>query len=173
MTIGAYHYARYDLNADPISEVNHWIAVAGNQFKSGFLVPMLDVEAASQSAATVSSWVNAFENDFIAATGIRPVFYTYLNYAQTKLDSSVGQWPLDMASPNGQSPQTGAPNLPAQWSTWVFWQYGSPAVPGVSSSACDVDTFNGSSLGSWIIPGVPVTPNPSNGGTTTTTPTLD
>ena len=70
-----------------------------------------------------------------------------------------------MANYNGQDPQTGAPGSTSPWSTWNFWQYSSTgSVPGVPSTNCDKDTFNGTAtqLNSWIIMSAPTTPSPAN-----------
>ena len=59
-----------------------------------------------------------------------------------------------MTSPNGQSPQTGAPTGTSPWATWDFWQYSNTnSVPGISGS-CDADVFNGTSisLDAYVIP---------------------
>src|SRR5256714_3177923 len=149
--IGAYHYARYDNNTAS-AEVSHFLSVAGNQVKSGYLAPMLDVEnpvAAGDLNTTktqISQWVNDWCNGVYNATGVKPIVYTYISYASTYLNSTVTQWPLWMANYNGQDPQTGAPNATSPWSSWQLWQYSSTtAVPGIggtgSSNACDVDVY--------------------------------
>src|SRR3954447_18464260 len=157
--IGAYHYARYDNNS-AADEVSHFLSIAGNYVKAGGFVPMLDVEQAVTSTrlndtkAQISAWVNAWCQGVLNATGVRPIVYTYISYASTYLDSTVTQWPLNMANYNGQAPQTGAPNATSPWpaGAWTFWQNndttGNASVPG------DADVFNGTTttLQTWVIP---------------------
>src|SRR5438045_326437 len=90
------------------------------------------------------------------------------------MEGTVSQRPLWMASYNGQDPQTGAPGSTSPWSSWNFWQYSSTgSVPGVPSTNCDKDTFNGTAaqLNSWIIMASPTTPTgPTNGQQLTGSP---
>jgi GH25 family lysozyme M1 (1,4-beta-N-acetylmuramidase) len=175
--IGAYHYARYDNNT-AAAEVSHYLSIAGNYIKPGWLPPMLDVEAPigagalNSTKAQISAWVNAWCNGILSATGVRPIVYTYISYASTYLDSTVTQWPLWMANYNGQSTQTGGPNATSPWSTWTFWQNndttGNASVPG------DADVFNGTSttLQTWVIPAAASSPSPASGATTVGSPTV-
>ena len=165
--IGAYDYARPDLdlgNAGADAEAARFWSVAQNYIKGGgtYLVPMLDIEQApgsSYTTASLSAWVNEWCQDIVnyaaaANLTVRPGVCTYSSYASTWLDSTVTQWPLWMVSPNGQSPQTGAPSGTSPWATWDFWLYSNTnSVPGISGS-CDVDVFNGTStaLDLYVIP---------------------
>ena len=109
---------------------------------------MLDAEVANPgSQANVSAWVNEWCTDIVnygISNGItlKPVVYTYQSWATSYLNSTVTNWPLWMASPNGQNPQTGAPNGTAPWPTWTLWQYGGGTISGIEG-ACDEDVFNG------------------------------
>jgi GH25 family lysozyme M1 (1,4-beta-N-acetylmuramidase) len=146
---GAYDFA--DFTVDPTAEANHFLATASPYVGPGYLRPMLDVEAAtSDTASQVSSWVNTWCNDIYVDTGVKPIIYTYISFASTYLQSSVTQWPLWMASPNGQNPQTGNPNATAPWSSWSFWQYGGGAIGGISGTV-DEDVANGNMTG-YVIP---------------------
>ena len=165
--IGAYDYARPDLDlgtAGADAEAAKFWSVAQNYIRGGgtYLVPMLDIEQApgnSYTKTSLSAWVNEWCQDIVndaAAVNLtlHPGVGTYSSYASTWLDSTVTQWPLWMASPNGQSPQTGAPSGTSPWDTWDFWLYSSTnSVPGISDS-CDVDVFNGTSttLDLYVIP---------------------
>jgi GH25 family lysozyme M1 (1,4-beta-N-acetylmuramidase) len=151
--IGAYHFAHPDVNpgtAGADAEAAYFWNVAKNYIQSGggYLVPMLDAEVASPGAqSAVSIWINQWCQDMVnygTANGIaiKPVVYTYQSWASSYCNSTVTQWPLWMASPNGQNPQTGAPNGTTPWPTWALWQYGQATVSGVSG-AVDVDVFNG------------------------------
>jgi GH25 family lysozyme M1 (1,4-beta-N-acetylmuramidase) len=148
---GAYHYARPDNNS-AANEVSHFLSIAGNQVKAGFLRPMLDVENdvdpndTVNTKAEISQWVNDWCNGVYNATGVKPIVYTYVSYASSWLDSTVTQWPLWMAQyPGSPNPQTGSPSGTAPWASgaWRIWQYSSTtAVPGISGN-CDADVYNG------------------------------
>lgn len=155
--IGAYDFADYNTlpgTSGADTEAAYFWAEAGPYITGGgaYLMPMLDVELAPDSSnneTTISAWVNEWCNDIVAygaqnGVVVKPVVYTYVSFADDYLSSSVTQWPLDMASPNGESAQTGAPNSVSPWSTWTFWQYDtSSTVPGVTTGDCDQDVFNG------------------------------
>ena len=154
--IGAYHYARPDLDlgtAGAVTEANHFWSVA-RSFISGsntYLMPVLDIEqapGASYTKTTLSQWVNTWCSNVVssaAAQGVtvKPFVYNYISYANSWLNSSVTIWPLWMANNySGQNTETGGPSSLGPWSNWVFWQYGTDPVSGVSSDV-DVDVFNG------------------------------
>ena len=140
---GAYHYAHPDSNT-ATTEANKFLGVASSYIGAGYLKPVLDIEEGSLTKSAMSTWVNSWCNTVLNATGVRPIVYSYPDFATNKLDSSVTQWSPWMASYNSQSPQTGAPNSTAPWSGWSFWQYSaSTTVTGVSSGACDVDVYGG------------------------------
>lgn len=151
--IGAYHFAHPDLNpglSGADQEAAYFLAKAGPYIKTNgnYLVPMLDAEVASPGTqANVSAWVNEWCNDIVnygISNGItlKPVVYTYQSWASSYLNSTVTNWPLWMASPNGQNPQTGAPTATTPWPTWTLWQYGGGTISGIEGT-CDEDVFNG------------------------------
>jgi GH25 family lysozyme M1 (1,4-beta-N-acetylmuramidase) len=158
--LGAYHYARYDLNlglAGATNEANWFWSVAGPYIKGngGYLVPFLDVEQdqTNYNATTLSQWVvtwcNIVSNSaYASGVVIRPMIYTYPYYAATYLNSTVTAYTLDMATVTPpQDPQTGAPSCSGPWGCgWTIWQYGWNATVG-NISPCDVDTFNGTYSG--------------------------
>jgi GH25 family lysozyme M1 (1,4-beta-N-acetylmuramidase) len=152
VVMGAYHYARYDLDS-AAAEANYFLSKAGAYVAAGYLRPMLDVEqATSLTKSQVSTWVNTWCNAVYQATGVKPVVYTYVSYAQSYLDSTVTQWPLSMASyPGGTNGQTGNPTT-TPWSTWANWQYTSTGgVAGIASTNVDHDVANGD-MTSFVIP---------------------
>jgi GH25 family lysozyme M1 (1,4-beta-N-acetylmuramidase) len=154
--LGAYHYARYDLNlglAGATNEANWFWSVAGPYItgNAGRLVPFLDVEQdqTNYNATALSQWVviwcNIVSNSaWSSGVIIRPMIYSYPYYAATYLDSSVTPFTLDMATVSPpQDPQTGAPSCSGPWGcNWTIWQYGWNATVG-NIYPCDVDTFNG------------------------------
>ena len=78
------------------------------------------------------------------------------------MNSSVTQWPLWMASPNGESAQTGAPNATSPWSTWELWQYGGGDIDGITGTV-DEDVFDGtaSQLTNTLVIGKAIAAPPS------------
>ena len=154
--IGAYHYARPDLDlgtAGAVTEANHFWSVA-RSFISGsntYLMPVLDIEQApgvSYTKTTLSQWINTWCSNVVALAAaqgvtVKPFVYSYISYANNWLNSSVTVWPLWMANNySGQNTETGGPSSLGPWNTWVFWQYGIDPVSGVSNDV-DVDVFNG------------------------------
>jgi len=168
--VGAYYYAHPELDlgtSGADSEAGYFWSVAGNYIKPNgglTLMPMLDIEQNVTSAnpaytrAALSAWANEWCMDIVnyaAAEGVvvKPVVYTYISYAAGTsgygpgLNSTVNQWPLWMASPNGENPQIGAPSATSPWSTWTLWQYGQADLPGITTGAVDEDVFNGTAAG--------------------------
>ena len=162
--IGAYHYARYDLDTGTngaAAEAQWFWYVASPYIKTNgnYLMPMLDVEDAESSQVTyletynateMSQWVNAWcttVSNLAAADGIvvTPVIYSSSSFASDWFNSSVTQWIPWIADWNGESPQTGSPTAgTAPWSTWVVWQYDDTnTMFSGPPASCDVDVFNG------------------------------
>src|ERR1035437_646270 len=164
--IGAYHYARYDLDAGTagaIAEANAFWSIAGPYIKGGgyYIMPMLDVEASftGQTKATISAWVNQWcitvSNNAYAAgvSGIKPCIYCSSSKAAAYLDSTVTQWNTDIAdwayapaSPlasaqAASSPPAGiSPWTPS--SNWQFWQYDDQNAAQAITTG-DGDIYNG------------------------------
>jgi GH25 family lysozyme M1 (1,4-beta-N-acetylmuramidase) len=105
--IGAYHFARYDVNigtngAD--AEAAFFWSVAKKYIKAdgAYMMPMLDVEHATgtnfhYTKATLSQWVDRWctsVSNTAAAAGIaiKPVIYTSSSFAGTWFDSMVTKW---------------------------------------------------------------------------------
>jgi fibronectin-binding autotransporter adhesin len=164
--IGAYHFAHPELHigsAGADQEAAYFWNEAGSYINTNgnsYLMPVLDFEqdvtnaSPAYTAATLSAWVNEWCQDIVnygKANGVVvvPVVYTYTSYAAGTsghgpgLNSTVTQWPLWMASPNGESAQTGAPSATSPWSTWDVWQYGQADIAGITTGVVDEDVFNG------------------------------
>jgi GH25 family lysozyme M1 (1,4-beta-N-acetylmuramidase) len=160
--IGAYHYARYDLNvgtAGATAEANvFWNAVKNYTKADGLtLMPMLDVEASftGQTKASLSQWVNQWcltVSNNAAAVGLRvkPCVYISSSKAAAYLDSTVTQWNTDIASwysdhttaaSSAQAAGTPIGGI-APWSNWQFWQYDDQNVAQAYTTG-DGDIFNG------------------------------
>ena len=161
--IGAYHYARYDLHggtSGATSEANVFWNAARNYLVGGgyYIMPMLDVEASftGQTKASISAWVNQWcltvSNNAAAVgvVGIKPCIYCSSSKAATYLDSTVTQWPTDIANwpyahSTAASQAQSAPVPPAgiaPWSNWQFWQYDDQNVAQAITTG-DGDIFNG------------------------------
>jgi len=154
--IGAYHYARYDLNSGTsgaAGEAGWFWQNAGAYIKADglSLMPMLDVEISTNSytQTTLSQWVNAWcqtVSSLAASNGVyvRPVIYASSSFAGTWFNSTVTNWIPWIANWNGENPQTGNPSPYSPWSTWTVWQWDdtNTMFSGVQPST-DVDVFNG------------------------------
>jgi autotransporter-associated beta strand protein len=161
--IGAYHFAHPEEDtgtAGADTEAAYFWNEARNYLVSGaYLMPMLDLEETYGTEAEMSAWVNEWCQDiknYAAASGavVYPVVYTEGSIANDYLNSSVTQWPLYIADPNGANPETGSPTVGlSPWPTWAFWQYSwTGSVPGISGD-CDEDVFDGdaASLQAYLI----------------------
>src|ERR1035437_9010215 len=185
--IGAYHYARYDLNpgtSGATAEANYFWSVAKNYITGGgyYIQPMLDVEASftGYTKTTLSQWVNQWcitvSNSAAAAgiRGIKPCIYCSSSHASAYLDSTVTQWNSDIADwPYAHSTAAAsaqAASVPpagiAPWSTWQFWQYDDQNVAQAYTTG-DGDIFNGTMaqlVATMVIGGNPpaITTQPAN-----------
>ena len=91
--------------------------------------------------ANLTTWLQ----DVRAATGVMPAIVTDKAFWDSEFPSGSGLssagYPLWIAQYSGSSP-----TLPAEWSTWTFWQYSATgSVPGISGPT-DLDRFNGGDL---------------------------
>jgi GH25 family lysozyme M1 (1,4-beta-N-acetylmuramidase) len=104
------------------------------------LPPVIDVEdtgglSGAQITDAIHTWVDRVEGQL----GVQPIIYTGRYFWEDNVGSSdFSGYPLWIAHYT-----QGCPNIPAQWSDWVFHQYtDSGSVAGVSGN-CDRNTFNG------------------------------
>jgi GH25 family lysozyme M1 (1,4-beta-N-acetylmuramidase) len=142
---GAYHFA-LPSESSGAAQASYFVANGGGWTADGRTLPgALDIEynpygaecyGFSQSAMV--SWIASFNDTYETLTSVWPVIYTTTAWWAKCTDNYggfAGQDPLWIASY-----QTTAGTLPADWSTYTFWQYApAGAFPG------DQDTFNGSS----------------------------
>jgi lysozyme len=154
---GAYHF--FDPTGDGAAQAAQFLAAVG-ALEPGDLPPMLDLECpdgdpdclgtgaggsapAGAIAVRVWDWIHAVE----AATGTRPIVYTYGGYfASSGVDpAGLEAYPLFLAQPSTAS--TARPacfNVPTPWSRATMWQYSwSGTVPGIGVPV-DRDRFLGS-----------------------------
>ncbi len=124
---GAYHF--YDPDEKGLEQARVFLRVVG--FQRGE-IPVLDFEWGpkrlnpAQVAREVRDWLKAVED----ATGTLPVIYTGKYIWDEVIGETDWAWryPLWIAW-YGE----GAPQLPAGWSRWTFWQYTSKGRwPGIA-----------------------------------------
>ena len=141
MLMGAYHYARPDLNRDAMVEANCFLRVAGQYLREGYLRPVLDVETGAWLGKDMlTNWVHVWMTTVKNRTGIEPIFYTYSNFTNN-FNVSLTQYNLWIAHYT-RDPEK--PPDPGIWDTWDFWQYTDQgSAPGVSDPTIDLNIFNG------------------------------
>jgi GH25 family lysozyme M1 (1,4-beta-N-acetylmuramidase) len=153
MKMGAYHFARPDLNptnAGAIAEANYFLSVAQPYIISCQLPPSLDLEGSylttSFTSAQLTAWVQNWMTTVETATGIKPVLYIGASTV-SYLNSSLNTYPLWRDELTGSpSPAT---NL-GVWTTWAFNQYSwTGTVPGIAGSQTDLNFFNGNTMAAF------------------------
>jgi lysozyme len=133
VVIGAYHFARPDLNNTAASEATWFASVVGPYLGEGNIRPVLDLERrGSLSWSQLSTWANDFMVTFENLTGVEPMLYIN-SYYSNNLDASLNHYDLWIAHWHDINipPNTG------RWSNWVLWQWGGTAVAGVEDLIVD------------------------------------
>ena len=155
LRVGAFHYAQPDTSpGEAAAEADHFVQTAG--FRSGELVPMLDLEVSNGlSSSELETWVAAFLDRVYARTGLRAGIYVSPDFwrsylADTSAIAAHGYGALWIAHwTTAASPSVPASNWDGQG--WTIWQYSDRAsVAGISRPA-DVDRFSGSDLARLMI----------------------
>ena len=156
--MGAYHFARPDLDS-PGTEANFFWSAAGGYVKNDgkSIMPVLDFETfnGAVGASSYSDWANQWCNSIVgkASSGgvtVKPVLYTSA-CSGCNFNSSANEWIPWIANYNGENSQTGTPWSSCGscdfWGTgvWDVWQYSSSGSVSGISGATDVDVYNGSS----------------------------
>jgi parallel beta-helix repeat protein len=148
LIVGAYHFAYPEYN-NAVSEAQHFLNVAGNYMKTGYLRPVLDLEddptedsyPYRMGKENLTNWIHTWMNTVKNETGIEPIIYTGW-YARVGdyLDDSIAEynlWIADWTYDPAISPDTGI------WESWDFWQYSNKgSIPGIAGDV-DLDLFNG------------------------------
>jgi lysozyme len=130
---GAYHFFHADV--DPVAQANFFLATVGPLSPGDLLV--LDMETTNgQTQATIAAHAVTFLETVHSATGTTPLLYTSPLFLSSY--PGLGAFPLWIAN-YGVS----CPMVPAEWSTYVFWQSGSTGSITPISGAVDLDSFNG------------------------------
>lgn len=150
LALGAYHFARPDLNAtNPAGEADWFVDTMDIQ--AGMLQPALDLEVpGTLSVDGLTTWVRTFLQRVYDRTGARAMIYTSPSFWKKYLGDT--RWFAD----NGYQvlwvahwTSGAAPTVPASnWGgrSWTFWQYtNNGSVPGISARV-DLDRFNGTDL---------------------------
>lgn len=145
---GAYHFFRPATSAE--AQADHFVQLVG-ALAPGDLPPMLDLEETKTATAPeqwdavavdarvplVLTWLERVE----AALGLRPILYTRRGFVQTYFPDpgQLTDYLLWVAHYTGKP----APDVPAGWQDWTFWQFSETGtVPGIAGSV-DLDRFNG------------------------------
>src|SRR5215469_12188413 len=158
--MGAYHFARPDLDC-PSTDANYfWNFAGGYIVKDGkSLDPMVDFEVfnGAACAANYTTWMNAWANDVKAKTSnfIRPVIYCSAcsgacDLIQYNLSGGI-QLSAWIADYNGENLYTGNPwsncDCCNAWVTgcgtgnWTYWQVTSSGRIGGISGNVDFDAY--------------------------------
>jgi lysozyme len=138
---GAYHF--FHPGEDAAAQASFFLQTIGT-LGAGDLPPMLDVEAndsvdAATIAAAVGVWISAVQ----AATGMMPIIYTYKSFWETDVggSSAYSSYPFWIADYTYD--ETTCPNIPAEWSSWIIYQYSDMGSIAGISGGVDRDAFNG------------------------------
>ncbi len=175
MFAGPYHFARPDViastpNANGIpnngtDEANHFIEMAGNWMRPGYLLPVFDFEAGSaqRTPSQLAQFAIDFSNRIYAVKGIRPAVYIGNPYASPmdSIPESAAlvaayptlwnpRWPTSPDIQNG-NPGDYTPTIYGPWDNsvanpWSFWQYTSSGhLQGIGGGgpAVDLDVAHG------------------------------
>lgn len=149
IVMSGYHFAD-PTTTNAVSEANHFLSVAGQYIKTGFLPPVLDLEddpwnnsvPSNMGSAQLSSWVDLWMSTIFQKTGVEPILYTNGSYAKF-LSSSTNKYLLWIADPDYQPLSTGSTF--GIWQNYIFKQYSWKSnISGISTEV-DEDSFNGDS----------------------------
>ncbi|MCO6011565.1 glycoside hydrolase family 25 protein [Actinoallomurus purpureus] len=138
---GAYHFAHP--SNDPVIEADHFLSVVAGRLLPGDVL-VLDHETRGPSPPHDASWARLWLQRVEAKTGIRPIVYTFLSFAQEGRCAGLGGYPLWIADP---SRPAGRPRVPGPWKTWALHQYS-------ETGGIDRDVFNGDAA-AWRALGQP------------------
>jgi lysozyme len=171
---GAYHF--FDPLEDGARQAEHFLARLGPDL--GELPPALDLEWAESriqpaqgskeeavtcgaSPAALLTGVTAWLNTVLARTQRHAVIYTTRHFWDACIKDAP---PLSRAGLWVAGWDEQMPPLPAQWSSWTFWQYATGYRPGIEAPV-DLNWFAGDAAalrrfiedngGQWLAPPAP------------------
>lgn len=133
---GAYHFGHPSNGAanDSRAFVD---TVRAHGLQAGDLLA-LDLETSDGlSPERVAEYARNWCADVHHDTGLTPIVYTFLSFAEAGNCAGLGHYPLWIAEP---SAPPGRPVVPKPWSTWKFHQFGTAPV---GTNTVDVNVFNG------------------------------
>jgi GH25 family lysozyme M1 (1,4-beta-N-acetylmuramidase) len=148
LAVGAYHFARPAGTTDvastssAIAQADHFVDVA--QPRGGDLPPVLDLETTGGlSPPQLVKWTQAWVNEVVARTGVRPLVYTSPSFWKTSLGDTTAFALAGSKLWIAHWTSSVSPTVPASnWGGfgWSFWQWSScHAVPGIPTTCVDVD----------------------------------
>ncbi len=128
---GAYHFGHPKDGA--ASDARAFLAVVrAHGLDRGDLLA-LDLETTDGlTPAQVAAYARNWCADVAAATGRKPIVYTFISFAQQGNCAGLGGHPLWIADPSSPA---GHPRVPEPWTTWTFHQY--------ATTTLDRDVFHG------------------------------
>ncbi|MBN1476903.1 glycoside hydrolase family 25 protein [Candidatus Sumerlaeota bacterium] len=140
--MGSYHYPW--ISSDPstaITEVEHFISVAGPFLTPDYMRPVLDVESGYElGREALSAWVETWLTEFESRMGFEPLIYTNTWYATNFIEPELNRYDLWFARYNGD-PQSDPPS--GIWEDFFFLQYSNTGSVAGISGAVDLDVFTG------------------------------
>jgi lysozyme len=166
--VGAYHFARPDLNkydnpeADARAEFKHFrdtLASVGG-LQAGNLVPAVDLEAGMKTddqynADWYLEWLSAAEEEW----GVKAIVYSarwawnlYLRNASAEDKVKFTEYPVWWANYIRKKPLVGPEAQLRNWDTWDVWQYtGWGECPGLKGRV-DLNWMAGEQLCKLVVP---------------------
>jgi GH25 family lysozyme M1 (1,4-beta-N-acetylmuramidase) len=157
--VSPYHF--FDPSIDGVKQAQHFLDIVADAggIQADDLPAMLDIECPTSSvqaqaspnceypgnsgfapSATIQSRIFDWLNTVEAATGKKPIIYSYVSWFASVgvTNNALADYPLYIASYNPCA------TIPAPWTSTVFWQYSaSGTVMGISGQV-DEDRFVGS-----------------------------
>jgi len=167
IVVGAYHFARPDLNkydnpeADARAEFKHFrdILRQVGGLKCGNLVPAIDLEAGMKTddqynADWYLEWVSLAEEEW----GVKPIVYTarwawnlYIRAASEESRQKFTEYPVWWANYIRKDRLVGPEKQLRGWDTWDVWQYtGHGSCPGLKGRV-DLNWMAGNQLENLIV----------------------
>lgn len=134
IVVGSYHFARPDLNPDPVAEANYFLAKVGTPRVGELLA--LDIESGD---GALQAWVTVWLRTVEARVGFKPLLYSgdwFMRPHSLEYNDDLKEYGLWLAAY-----RSSYPTAPPNWAFWAVWQYGTGPVPGVNGS-CDLDVAN-------------------------------
>lgn len=131
---GAYHFGHP--KNDATKEADHFLSMTADRLSDGDVL-VLDFEAHDDTSPShCATWARTWLYHVEQRTGVRPVVYTFISFANDERCAGLGDYPLWIADPSARA---GHPRLPSRgpWSSWVMHQYS-------EAGGIDHDVFNGS-----------------------------